>query len=170
MVTATILYVGDDLCHRVPVMETNGMRVVCSACSVAAVRAALAKCEGFSAVTFHNDLFAPRDAVVSTARKMCKAPLILFRNPAVDCDEQAFDFVIPVPMEPDVWTDALAEAIVETRRVQDRSRRLRRERADAREWSRSVREMSARGRTSSFDRDAGFRAGADGTEKDKLDH
>jgi hypothetical protein len=166
MVTATILYVGDDLCHRVPVMETNGMCVVRSACSVAAVRAALAKGDGLSAVTFHNDLFAPPEAVVSTAREMCKAPLILFESPAVDCDEQAFDFVIPA-MPPDVWTEALAEAIEQARRDQDRSRRLRRKRADAREWSRSLSENSALDRMSSFDRDAGFRAGADRTEKDK---
>jgi hypothetical protein len=166
MTNATILYVGDDLCHRIPVMATKGNRVVRSACSVAAVRAALAKGDGFSAVTFHNDLSAPPEAVVSTAREMCSAPLILFRNPTVNCDEQAFDLVIPVPMPVDVWTTALAEVIEETRKIRERSRKLRRARADAREWSRDLREMSAGNRVSSFDCDLVFRAGADGAGKD----
>lgn len=132
MAAATILFVGDDHCHRVPVMETNGMRVVRSACSVEAVRAALAKGAAFRLSRFIT-IPLRRQAVVSTARELCKAPLILFKNPAVDCEERAFDFEITVPMSPDVLTRALAEAIEEARKSMERERKPKRERADARE-------------------------------------
>jgi hypothetical protein len=166
MVSATILHVGDDHCHRVPVMERNGLAVLCTECSVGGVRTSLAKSGIFSAVTFHNDLLPPAEAVVSTARELCRVPLILFMNPAVECDDGAFDVVIPVPSSPDVWAKSLREAIQQARELRDLSRQLRQDCAVLRDASRNLREASMRNRSSTLvDYNALFRGEASGASK-----
>lgn len=163
---ATILYVGDDFCHRIPVMEMRGIHVVRSECSVGEVRRSLAAGDGFSAVTFHNDLFAPAESVISAAREICSAPLVLFRNPSIDCNERVFDFVIPVPTPPEIWSNDLTEAIQESRRLQEYTQQLHKDCADAREWSEKLREMTAQNRARTFDYNAFFWAEGDETGND----
>ena len=162
MAAAPILYVGDDSCHRIPVIERNGMVVLRSSCSVDGVRAFLANNGRFSAVTFHNDLVAPAGAIVSVARSLCRGPLVLFENSSVECDDRLFDVVIQVPTPPDVWTKILRESIKQAFEIREFSRQLRAECADLREVSRSLREMSARNRISPVDYDGLFRAEGDG--------
>ena len=142
MADTTVLFVGEDLCHRIPVMESKGIRVARSACSVADVRAALVKGDWISVVTFHNDLFPPPEPVVLAAREISSAPLVLFRNPVVDCDEREFDVVIPVPVSPDIWSKTLTEAIEESHRLRERSERLRQDCVDLRGFSQRLLESA----------------------------
>ena len=165
MADTTVLFVGEDHCHRIPVMESKGIRVARSACSVAGVRAALAQGDWFSAVTFHNDLFAPPEPVVVAAREIISAPLVLFRNEVVDCNERPFDLVIPVPTSPEVWSRSLAQVIEASRRLRERSEQLRQDCVDLRECSLRLREATALNCTNSFDYDALFRVG-DGMRED----
>lgn len=161
---ATVLYVGDDICHRIPVMESNGILVFRSECSVGGLRTSLAKGDLFSAVTFHNDIVAPASKVVSIARELCHAPLVLFRNYSIDCDETAFDLVIPVPMPPEVWTKSIAAAIGEARKIHQYSRDPRADCESVREKSRSLRKASLRNRVSPVDYNALFRPERDGSD------
>jgi len=158
MAAATVLYVGDDFCHRIPVMESTGIVVLHAECSVGGVRKLLVKDERLSAVTFHNDLFPPPIEVVSTARELARAPLILLRNPAIECDEKAFDAVIDVDFSPTIWTKSFEQAIAEAHRIQKLSRQLQRECEAVREACRGLREISARNCKSPVDYDALFRA------------
>lgn len=80
MATASILYVGDDLCHRIPVMENAGLFVVRSKDSLAAVESALAVNKALSVITFHSDNCAPPESVVLSARRLTSVPLILFEG------------------------------------------------------------------------------------------
>ena len=108
---AKVLHVGDDICHRIPVMEMDGIVVHRCACSVESVRALLKEEDSISAVAFNNDMFPPADAVVSTARELCDAPLILFDNALAECDEERFDIVIESPSAPSEWVKTLRQAI-----------------------------------------------------------
>lgn len=169
MAAAPILYVGDDICHRIPVMQMSGIVVVRSECSVDGVRASFGRGNAFSAVTFHNDFFPPEGAVVTTARELSRGPLILFKNPAVDCEDWLFDLVISVPAPPDIWSRSLEQAIEEAHKVHERSRQLRQDCADAREFSRRLRERSSLSRVRPVDYDALFRGEADGVVEQRED-
>lgn len=169
MAASAVLYVGDDICHRIPVMERAGIVVLHADCSVVGVRSWFAKAGDFSAVAFHNDLFSPQGTVVTTARELSRAPLILFKNPAIDCDDSLFDLVISVPAPPDAWSKSLKQAIEEAHQVQEYSRQLRQQSAAARDVSRSLRALSMRNGISPIDYDALFRAEADGPAEDPDD-
>jgi len=156
MAAAAVLYVGDDVCHRIPVMESAGIVVLRAECSIAGVRRSLARAKLLSAVTFHNDLFPPARAVVSTAREFSRAPLILFRNPFVECDDRLFDLVLPVG-SPAVWSKSLAQTLEESRRICEASRQLRQDCEAARDWSQVLREVSKRNRICPIDEDTIFR-------------
>lgn len=166
MAAARILYVGDDICHRIPVMESHGVVVLRSAPSVAGVRSLLADGDALSGVAFQNDVCPPPSAVVSTARELSRAPLILLKNPMVECDERAFDIVIAVDgTAPAVWSKTLIQAVEEARRLREYSRQLRQDCAAARDLSKSFREMSMRNRIDPVDYEALFRTEADGAPK-----
>ena len=165
MAAGPILYVGDDICHRIPVMEMSGIVVVRSDCSVGGVRASLAKGGQFSAVTFHNDVFPPQEKVVTTAREHSRAALVLFKNAAVECEDWLFDLVIAVPAPPDVWSRWLGQAIADARKVHEHSRQLRQDCADGRDLSRSLSELLNQGLVSAADYDALFQGEPNGVMK-----
>jgi len=125
MASATLLHVGHDFCHRIPVMEKAGFIVCRSACSIDAVRGALMPAQDFGAIAFENDTGPVANEVVSVARELFIVPIILFENPSVDCDERAFDLVIRKLTPPAIWLAALASAIEESRQMREASRRLR---------------------------------------------
>lgn len=159
MAANPILYVGHDICSRVPAMESGGIVVLRSECSVRGIRSSFLKGDLFSAVTFHNDLFAPADKVVTTARELSRAPLILFKNPAVEYNDWLFDLVIEVP--PLEAGKSLREAVEEARKLQAYTRRLRQDSAAARDASRTLREIAKRNSVPPFDYDALFRVQSD---------
>lgn len=127
MAAASILHVGDDLCHRIPVMEYAGLFVVRSECSVGAIQHALVQDPKFSAITFHNGVYCPADVVVSTARTLSPAPLVLFEDATVDCDERLFDLVISPCTPPAVWLNSLREAILDAQNLAQSLIKLRRD-------------------------------------------
>lgn len=151
MAAATILHVGDDICHRIPVMERAGLSVVRSMCSVDAVQRELADGRLFSVITFHNDFDPPPDLVICATRTLSTAPLVLFENPTVSCGEGVFDFVIGGPTPPAVWLKSLRKAIDEARNLQQISQQLREECLDLRSTSERLRATAARNRENPID-------------------
>jgi hypothetical protein len=143
MATASILHVGDDLCHRVPIMKSAGLIVDQSECGADAVHAALVQNQSFSAITFHNDAFPLPDIVVSTARTLSSAPLILFKNPSVCCDDGAFDLVIPSLTPPADWLKSLRAAIEDAHNLRRISMQLRQESMNVRFQTERLRAESA---------------------------
>lgn len=160
MAAATILHVGEDICHRIRVMEKCGLSVVRSECSVEGVRGSFASGDIFSAITFTDDGVPIATELVSVTRELTRAPLVLFENTWAEFDEQLFDLVIPVPTPPAVWSKTLAEVIRDSRRLYRQSRRLRFECSTVRSESRSLQESSRRNRVSPIDYEALFRGEA----------
>jgi hypothetical protein len=142
----SILHVGEDLCYRVPVMEAAGLFVFRSECSIEGVRTALAQDDGFSAVAFAIDRRPHFPTVVSTARSLTKAPLVLFNDLSGHVDVSAFDLVIVPEESPVWWLKSLDSAIVDARNVREVSRRIREESEAIREKSRALRAEAARNR------------------------
>jgi hypothetical protein len=169
MAAGAILYVGEDICHRIPVMERAGIVVLQSECSIDRVRQVLAKSNNFAAVTFHNDLVAPASEVVTTVRELSRAPLILFRNPLVDCDDWLFDLVISVPTPPEVWASSLGTAIREEHHLRERSQKLPQDCATLRDVARSLRGTSVRNHIGPINYDSFFLDGTDCTWKEPDD-
>lgn len=128
MASASILHVGDDLCHRIAVMGLPGLTVVQTDCSPAALQRVFAAGNTFAGIAFHNEISPPSGIVLSTARALSSAPLVLFHNPTVSCDKQLFDLVIPAHTPPHIWVKSLAEA----------SLQVRRDRADVRSGSQEL--------------------------------
>ena len=154
MATATVLHVGDDLCHRIPVMELAGLTVLRTECSVAALEDLFAEGKTFSGIAFHNEIATPLPPLVSTARTFSNAPLVLFQNSLLECDEYLFDLVIPVHTPPTAWLKSLEEAIREGRNLRAESQQLREDCANVRSISRELQRTSSRNRESPIDCDA----------------
>jgi hypothetical protein len=135
MATGTILHVGEDLCQRIPVMEIAGFVVLQSEISLPAIYSAFDHEESFSAVIFQSDISAPPAPTVREIRSLSDAPLVLFENPAVNCDESDFNLVIPPLTPPAIWLQKLTE-VIET------SRELRKQPALPREDGKAARSKS----------------------------
>jgi hypothetical protein len=124
MATARILHVGDDTCHRIPVMERAGLEVCRTICSVDGVRGALAGNENFSALAFHVDVDPIPDGVLTVARSLA-SPLVLFESPGVEYDPQSFDLIIPTQTPPLTWLQCLQAVIRNSQELRTSSRQLR---------------------------------------------
>lgn len=114
---ATILYVGDDICQRIPVMERRGFRVIRTQESPQAIGRLLATAPGFAAITFHSDVDPLPEDIVRVARSLSLAPLVLFENPCSCAAQNGFDLVIPVLTSPNIWLDKLAQVIEASRNM-----------------------------------------------------
>jgi hypothetical protein len=125
MASATVLNLGDDLCYRIPLMERAGLHAVRAECSVSAVRKIFEQGDPFSAVVFHVDFTSGLVPIVAATRILSTAPLILFQNSFVDCDERLFDLVVRVQTPPDVWLKSLEDLIEGSRRLRQKSEQLR---------------------------------------------
>lgn len=165
----TILHVGEDLCRRIPVMETAGFVVFQSEVEIRALHTAFNREGDYSAVVFHNDIAAvPEDAVEET-RSHSEAPLVLFQNPTVASNDEEFDLVIPALTSPNVWLQKLRDLIQASRETCERSRQLRQDCADVRAKSRSLRLKAAHTRILPIDPDALWRGNdSDGHPDSKL--
>jgi hypothetical protein len=122
---AALLHVGEDTCHRIPVMEASGLFVMRAECSIGSIRGALKSGRQFSIVTFHNDVVPPPIEAVTEARSVTAAALVLFENPSVACNERDFDLVISAHTPPEIWLQSLRMTIQNSRRICDKSRQLR---------------------------------------------
>jgi hypothetical protein len=154
MAASTILYVGDDICHRIPVMRTACHLVFQSEDSVPAIRKAFAGGEAFSAITFNADISAPSEDVVQAARSLSAARLVLFENPSIYCDTSAFDIVISSFIDPSSWLKMLHDAIQASREQRELSLQLRQECATVRSNFLGAHAVSARVCVNPIDLDA----------------
>lgn len=162
----TILYVGEDLRRRIPVMETAGFVVFQSEVKIKAIHIAFDREKDYSAIVFHNDIAAvPEDAVQET-RSLSDAPVVLFQNLTVACDGE-FDLVIPALTPPDIWLQKLRDVIQASRGVRERSVQLRKDCADVRSKSQNLRLKSSRARILPIDPDALWRGDGDGHPESK---
>ena len=166
MAASTILHVGEDLCRRIPVMETDGFVVYQSEVEIPAIHIAFGRKEDYSAVVFHNDIAAVPDDAVHEARSMSEAPFVLFQNPTVASNEAEFDLVIPSLTPPDVWLLKLREVIQASRQFREDSVQLREECAAIRTKSQELRATSARTRVPPIDPDALWRGSVAGSLPD----
>jgi hypothetical protein len=154
MATATILHIGEDVCRRIPVIQTAGFAVFQSEISIPAIRTAFDHGDTFSAVVFHSDISSPPELTVHEARNLSQAPFILFQNPAVICDETDFNLVIPPLTPPAIWLQKLVEVIQASRKLCEQSAQLRKDSAAIRTQSQTLRAQSARNRVCPTDPDA----------------
>jgi hypothetical protein len=154
MAALSVLHIGDDLCRRIPVMETAGFVVYQSEVKIPAIHIAFEREEGYSAVVFHNDIAAVPEDVVNEARLLSEAPFVLFQNPTVPSNEVEFDLVIPSLTTPDVWLLKLRELIQASRQAREESIQLRQDCAAARSKSQELRLASARKRVPPIGPDA----------------
>lgn len=157
MATSTILHIGEDVCQRIPVMETAGFAVFQSPCSIPAIHTAFDREEDYSAVVFHTDIAAVPEVAVRETRDLSEAPLVLFQNPTITCDEGEFDLVIPALTPPDIWLEKLRDVIQACREARERSMQLREDCAAVRSMSRALRARSVRNRVAPIDPDALWR-------------
>lgn len=161
MTTGTLLYVGDDACQRIPVMRQAGLHVTQSDGTIPAIHRVLTSGVGFRGISFHNDIRPISDELVSMARELSVASLILFENPSVVCDRSAFDLVIRKLTPPPVWLPSLAKAIEEARSLKEVSRQLRLDAAEARSQSRTLQRKIARNLPKLIDVDSLWRGDSD---------
>jgi hypothetical protein len=161
MATTTILHIGEDLCQRIPVMEAAGFVVFQSDCFVLAVQSAFAREEEYSAIIFHNDFAAIPENTVHEARDLSEAPLILFQNPTIDCNDGDFDLVVPALTPPDIWLEKLREVIQAARETGQRSARLREDCGAARSRRKELRQRTVGNRVSPISPDALWRGDDD---------
>lgn len=157
----TILHIGDDLCRRIPVMETAGFLVFRSKGEIPAIHTAFNREEDYAAVVFHNDIAAVSEDAVQETRSLSEAPLVLFQNPTVASNDSEFDLVIPALTPPNVWLEKLQELIQAFRETCERSVQLRNDCADLRAKSQSLLLKTAHNRVPPIDADALWR-GRDG--------
>lgn len=151
MAAAALLHVGEDACHRIPVMEASGLFVVRAECSIGSIRGALKSGRQFSIATFHNDVVAPTIEAVTEVRSATAAPLVLFENPSVACNERDFDLVISAHTPPEIWLRSLRMTIENSRRICDVSRQLREECEELRATTNQLRAIASHHRIVAFD-------------------
>lgn len=154
MASASILHVGNDVCQRIPVLTRAGFAVRRSEDSIQAIRAALTGEDPFSAILFHCDMAPPAETTVHEARSLSDAPLVLFQNPTVLCNDRDFDLVVPVLIPPGIWLKKLKELIEESHRLCEQAHRLHKDCDSVRSQSRSLRASAARNRKVSIDPNA----------------
>ena len=131
MLTAPILYVGEDICRRVSVLEKVGARVRRTPCSASALSEALSGNAQYSAIAFHEDQEPIPQDVLEAARP-CPSPLILFENPVIPYNPADFDLIIPALAPPIVWLRSIQSTISESRKLLVKSQELRKDVASVR--------------------------------------
>lgn len=158
MATTTILHIGEDVCQRIPVIESAGFVVLKCEIALPAIRTAFDHGDNFSAILFHSDISAPPVPTVRETRSLSQAPLILFQNPAIICNETDFNLVIPPLTPPALWLKSLKEAVLASIQGREYSHQLRKDCKEAQAWSRSLRESSARNCRYAIDPDSFWRS------------
>ena len=161
MAAPTVLHIGEDLCRRIPVMETAGFVVHQSEVKISAIHIAFEREADYSAVVFHNDVAAIPEDAVNEARSLSQAPFVLFQNPTVPSDEVQFDLVVPSLTSPDVWLLKLRKLIQDSRQIREDTNQLRQDCTATK--SQELRLASARKRVRPVGPDAIWRGSSAGS-------
>lgn len=118
--SARIIHVGADACHRLVVLERAGFRVQeCS--NIAALREVLESEPGPDAVVVTEDNGPFSQQAVAMVQTYSSFPLILFGEPQHSFAESGFDLVVPILSPPDVWLAQVAAVIAHGQTVRIRS-------------------------------------------------
>lgn len=111
---ATIIHVGRDMCHRLPVLESAGYKVeTCT--SIIELGRALNAMPQLDAVLISEGIRGANPETVSMVRSRSSAPVILFRESQLSFSESAFDLVVPVLVPPQTWLAEIAAVIARCR-------------------------------------------------------
>lgn len=167
MATAPILHVGEDLCQRILVLEKAGFSVLKAEDSIPAIRKTFAGGDTFSAIILQSDFSLLPVEIVRTTRTLSAAPLVLFSNPAIYCDEGEFDLVIPTLTPPSLWIEKLREVIDASMRLRERSVQLRQECEETRTKLEALCAESRRLSVTRIDADAIWRGESNDTNPKK---
>lgn len=139
-----VIHVGEDICHRLPVLESAGYRV--EACtSIPEIQAALDPKEPPDAVLI-SEGNGTHLKIVSVVRQFSSAPIVLFRETQREFSQAAFDLVIPVLDPPAAWLADIAALIARSRKLIAESQALQKQSADLRRESSMIRAQSGRER------------------------
>jgi len=111
---ARLLFVGDDICHRLPVLLSAGYTVA-ELQSPAQLTAALAALDCPDAILVTSTDAKLASQVLSVARSRSTTPVILFCDQGYDYGSAQFDLVIPVLTPPLTWLEDI-RALVEKNR------------------------------------------------------
>jgi hypothetical protein len=107
-VAASIIYVGDDDCHRVAVLKTAGFEVN-DCTSFAQLHSALTAFRAADAVAIAESHGQLPQKAISLTRASSSIPLILFQSAESLYDRAEFDLVISPCADPRKWlTDVQA--------------------------------------------------------------
>lgn len=109
MVCGNILFVGDDPCARVDVLEHVGYKVARCACDAEALGEALG--HPVDAVLFQCTPEPPPASVLSTCRALTKAPVLLFADHNACFNPRDFDVIVPNLCNPRDWLSELGGMI-----------------------------------------------------------
>jgi len=109
-----ILFVGEDMCARIEVLEHTGYRVANCACETDAIRDALVG-NRFDAVIFQCMPEPPSVPLLSTCRTFSSAPFVLFADRNSPFHVRDYDAVVPNLCNPREWLSDL-EAVIATHR------------------------------------------------------
>lgn len=110
MISGHILFVGEDICARIEVLEHTGYRVSNCACDTEAVRGALAG-KRFDAVVFQCTPEPPSQLLLETCRALSNVPFVLFADRNSPFVARDFDAVVPNLCNPREWLSDLEGVI-----------------------------------------------------------
>lgn len=110
MTAGHILFVGEDICARVEVLEHSGYRVANCACEPDAVRDALGS-DRFDAIVFQCTPEPPSRVLLSICRGLTRAPLLLFADRNSPFVARDFDAIVPNLCNPREWLADLQAVI-----------------------------------------------------------
>lgn len=105
-----ILFVGEDICARLEVLEHTGYRVARCPCETDAIRDALAG-NRFDAVIFQCTPEPPSPLLLSTCRTLSSAPFVLFADRNSPFHVRDFEAVVPNLCNPREWLSDLKAVI-----------------------------------------------------------
>lgn len=125
MNTGMILFVGDDLCARINVLEHVGYTVITSVCNADSLRDAFAA-KQFDAVIFNCFPEPPSRMLLDLCHTLSRAPLVIFADHQSSFHVRDFEVVVPNLCGPREWLSQLAAAIAFNRNP-DRAKRPRSE-------------------------------------------
>lgn len=110
MTSGHILFVGQDVCARVRVLEHMGYSVATCPCEADALRQALAAGD-VDAVLFQCTPEPPSGMLLGTCRLLTSVPIVLFADRTSQFRLHDYDAVVPNLCDPQEWVSKIGKVI-----------------------------------------------------------
>lgn len=144
---ANVIHFGEDVCFRLPVLESAGYSVA-ECHSVELLSAALG--QNPEAVLLEEEPKALTEAAAILIRSRSAASLILFRSEVDSFTAGDFDLVIPSLTPPEEWLSEIATLLERSHSIRMESQTLHRESSSLRQDSAAVRKAVSEERARSI--------------------